>query len=283
LNETYGAKSYQVIKALGFEPEKLNREELGSRFPQFAADEGYLDVKGGYFNLPEITNYLTDQLKRRGVKIVENAEVSVITSNNVSVSIETSRGIFKATKLIITVGGWANDVLKLIRGNQLSLPLSFDKPKECKYYYPEADQFGQFLPDQFPVFAYLDIGIYGHPIFDRKKGAVKISYYNPPDLKKTTGSKISSVKDFITECLPSLADVPSEDVKDADQCTYDLVDDDNFILGEVPGYENMFIGAGWRGTGYKFSPLIGRTLSELAIESKTSLDISTFTPGRFVK
>jgi glycine/D-amino acid oxidase-like deaminating enzyme len=59
------------------------------------------------------------------------------------------------------------------------------------------------------------------------------------------------------------------------------VSDDNFILGPLPGYSRILIGTGWRGTGYKFAPLVGKTLSQLALQNGTVYDISTFTPERF--
>ena len=68
----------------------------------------------------------------------------------------------------------------------------------------------------------------------------------------------------------------------ADQCSYDLVADDNFILGQIPGVPGAVIGTGWRGTGYKFAPMIGRTLSELALGGSPRADISRFDPQRFV-
>jgi len=37
----------------------------------------------------------------------------------------------------------------------------------------------------------------------------------------------------------------------------------------MPGYKNIFICAGWRGTGYKFAPLIGKILKELAFQKGT--------------
>jgi glycine/D-amino acid oxidase-like deaminating enzyme len=38
---------------------------------------------------------------------------------------------------------------------------------------------------------------------------------------------------------------------------------------------------GWRGTGYKFAPWVGRVLAQLAVQQGTVYDISRFTPGRF--
>jgi glycine/D-amino acid oxidase-like deaminating enzyme len=46
-----------------------------------------------------------------------------------------------------------------------------------------------------------------------------------------------------------------------DTCWYDLVEDDEFILGA----DGLYIGVGWRGTGYKFAPWVGRVLAQLAL------------------
>ena len=71
------------------------------------------------------------------------------------------------------------------------------------------------------------------------------------------------------------------DVLDVDQCDYDLVRDDDFVLGAVPGFANVFVGVGWRGTGYKFAPWVGRVLFQLALQGGTVYDISRFDPARF--
>jgi glycine/D-amino acid oxidase-like deaminating enzyme len=130
-----------------------------------------------------------------------------------------------------------------------------------------------------PVIAYLDTGIYVHPIVEGVVDAVKIGYYNPPDLPRgRTG--IESVAAFVETCLPGLRGAPMREVTDVDQCDYDLVADDEFVLGAVPGVPNAFVGVGWRGTGYKFAPWVGRVLSELALQEGTGYDIARFDPAR---
>src|SRR5216683_5656310 len=66
-----------------------------------------------------------------------------------------------------------------------------------------------------------------------------------------------------------------------DTCWYDLVADDEFILGAVPGADGLYTGVGWRGTGYKFAPWVGRVLAQLALQQGTVYDIRRFAPGRF--
>jgi glycine/D-amino acid oxidase-like deaminating enzyme len=142
-----------------------------------------------------------------------------------------------------------------------------------------------FTPGVLPVFAYLDVGIYGHPLYPGKTPGVKIGIYNPPDVK-TKNPHIQDVQSFVQECMPSLLDAEVVDVTDVDQCYYDLVEDDNFILGNLPGFANIHIGVGWRGTGYKYAPLIGQILTQLALQQDSGQgtlkhDISRFTPQRF--
>lgn len=279
--ETYGEKSYQIINNLQFAPEKYDKKALQKRFPQFIADFGYLDTKGGFLFLPKINRLLLRLLQKKNITIRENCNLTSIEEKNDTIFIATERETFETKKLVISAGRGTNDVLQIVDKNKLLFPITFDKPQEKKYYYPTKDIFDQFLPKNFPIFAYLDIGIYGHPIFDKKKGAVKIGYYNPPDVQKSE-TKINSVADFVNECLPILKNVRSEDVTDADQCSYDLVTDDNFILGKLPKFDNILVGTGWRGTGYKFAPLIGKILSQLALQNRTVYDIQQFSPERFV-
>jgi sarcosine oxidase len=154
---------------------------------------------------------------------------------------------------------------------------------QSKYFIPEPAVRDQYTEEALPVFAYLDVGIYGHPLYTGKTPGVKIGFYHPPDAA-VVPSPISSVEDFVAECMPGLRGAATVDVAEAsgvDTCYYDLVGDDDFILGPVPGADSLFVGVGWRGTGYKFAPWVGRVLAQLAVSRGTVYDISRFAPGRF--
>jgi len=131
-----------------------------------------------------------------------------------------------------------------------------------------------------PVIAYLDAGIYCHPIVDGLVDAVKVGYYNPPDLPGN-GASIGGIASFVEQCVPGLRSAAVRDVEDVDQCDYDLVADDEFVLGAIPGFANAFVGVGWRGTGYKFAPWVGRVLAGCATQGGTVYDIGRFDPARF--
>jgi len=280
LNETYAAQSHDTLTSLHLKAEAYTRETLRERFPQFDADMGCLDVEAGFLYVPAITQALLASLRERQVNIVEEVDVMRIEQRDVGLHIVTNAGEFSSEKLVVTAGLGTNNVLERIIGCAVRFPLMPDRPSQCKYFIPPAEKRAMFTPDTLPVFAYLDVGIYGHPIYEGKTQGVKIGFYNPPDVK-TVNTRIHDVHSFVDECMPALREAESIDVVDVDQCFYDLVADDNFILGKLPGFSNIYVGVGWRGTGYKYAPWVGRTLMQLALQQGTVYDISRFSPQRF--
>jgi glycine/D-amino acid oxidase-like deaminating enzyme len=281
LAATYAEQSYRVLQGLHLKAEAFTRDGLRARFPQFDVDLGRLDVEAGFLHIPPITSALLARLDAAKVAIEEHTVVNRISRRYGLIAIDTAAGERVAGRLVLTAGLGTNELLARIDGCDLRLPLRPDRPSESKYLIPPPEKRAMFTPDRLPVFAYLDVGIYGHPMLRGKTPGVKIGYYNPPDVR-TQVTSITSVQSFVAECMPELMDARVIDVEGADQCSYDLVADDNFILGAIPGLPGGAVGTGWRGTGYKFAPLIGRTLMELSLETRTVEDISRFAPERFV-
>ena len=281
LETTYADLSHRILQGLGLPTAAYDDDQLRARFPILDADLGRLDVDGGLVDLRAVTAALQTVLARRGVQIVEGVDVRGIRRDAAEmIHVETDSGQRTARSLVVCAGHGTNDVLALMDGARLRVPITRDRPIEARYYHPPAALRDQFTAPAMPVLAYLDAGIYCHPIVDGVIDAVKIGYYHPPDLPRST-TVIDSVATFVEQCLPGLRDADSEPVADTDGCDYDLVDDDDFVLGAVPGFPGAHVGVGWRGTGYKFSPWVGRVLSELALQQGTVYDIGRFDPARF--
>ena len=282
LSASYAVQSYQTLTDLHLKAEAFDREALQKRFPQFDVDVARLDIEAGFLDVPEVTYTLLTALRERHVQIIEGVQVKHIAQHNGQIHVQSGNGEYETANLVITAGWGTNDILGLIEGCETQFPLIPDRPSQSKYFIPPAHKRQMFTPDVLPVFAYLDVGIYGHPLYEGRTPGVKIGFYNPPDVK-TPNTRIRDVHSFVQECMPSLLDAETVDVTDVDQCNYDLVEDDNFILGKLPGFPHIQVGVGWRGTGYKFAPFVGKTLMELALQQGTVYDISRFTLQRFAK
>jgi sarcosine oxidase len=277
---TYAQLSFETLTRLGLKTESFGAEALRRRFSYLDADMAHLDVDGGVVDVPAVKRALTRALGERGVRTLEGVGTSSIARDGEAWRVTTDAGEFLTASLVVTAGHGTNDVLAMLPGCNLRVPIVKDRPSESKYFDPPAGARHQFTSDVMPVIAYLDAGIYCHPIVDGLVDAVKVGYYNPPDLPRN-GTSVDGIASFVEQCMPGLRDATVRDVDDVDQCEYDLVADDDFVLGPVPGAADAFVGVGWRGTGYKFAPWVGRVLAGCALQGGTVYDIARFDPARF--
>jgi glycine/D-amino acid oxidase-like deaminating enzyme len=280
LAATYAEMSHELLTRLGLRTEALDLDALRDRFPYLDADLGRLDVEAGVVDVAAATAALTRVLGERGVETIEGAGTTAIVPDGASLRVACDAGELVARSLVVTAGHGTNDVLSRLPGCRLRVPITKDRPSDARYFFPPADVRDRFTAGAMPVIAYLDTGIYCHPIVDGVVDAVKIGFYNPPDMPRGATS-VDGIDSFIAQCMPGLADAAVRDVDDVDQCDYDLVADDDFVLGPIPGFGNAFVGVGWRGTGYKFAPWVGRVLAELALQDGTVYDVDRFDPARF--
>ena len=280
LARTYAQLSFETLERLGLRTESFEAEALRRRFPYLDADLAHLDVDAGVVDVPAVNRALSRALGERGVQVREGVQTSAIARDGASIRVTTDAGELLTRSLVVAAGHGTNDVLSLLPGCRLRVPIAKDRPSEAQYFVPLAESRHRFTADAMPVIAYLDAGIYCHPIVEGLVDAVKIGYYNPPDVPRG-GTSIDSIASFVEQCMPGLRDAAVTDVEDVDRCDYDLVADDDFVIGAAPGFANVFVGVGWRGTGYKFAPWVGRVLAEHATQGGTVYDINRFDPARF--
>jgi sarcosine oxidase len=275
LDGTYAQLSADVLARIGMRSGALDGQALRHRFPYLDADIGRLEADAGVVDVGAATGALAGR-----VRAIEGVDTREISRAGDLYRVSTDGGEFVTRSLVITAGHGTNAVLSLLPGCDLRIPITRDRPREAKYLVPPAHERDRFTSTAMPVIAYLDTGIYCHPIVDGLVEAVKIGYYNPPDVPRDRTS-IDSVAAFVGQCMPGLRDATVSDVQDVDGCDYDLVADDDFVLGPIPGQQNAHVGVGWRGTGYKFAPWVGRVLAESAVQGGTVYDIARFDPARF--
>jgi sarcosine oxidase len=65
------------------------------------------------------------------------------------------------------------------------------------------------------------------------------------------------------------------------KCFYTMTPDEHFIVDYIPGSKRCLFGAGFSGHGFKFMPVIGQALSDLAVDGKTELSIDFLSMRRF--
>ena len=276
---SYAQLSHETLVSLGLRTESFDRAALGTRFPYLDADLGRLDVEAGVVDLPAVTDALTRTLAARGVRVLEGVEVSSVERDGAGVRVRAEGEELAARSLVVTAGHGTNDVLSLLPGCELRVPLAKDRPSEAKYFVPPAGARARFTAGAMPVIAYLDTGIYCHPIVDGLVDAVKVGYYDPPDVR-TSRTAIDSVAAFVEQCLPGPGRRGGQ--RRRGRGSVRLRPRGRRRLragGRSRASAGAFVGVGWRGTGYKFAPWVGRVLAELALQGAHRLRHRPLRPG----
>lgn len=281
-DRTYAAAVLPVFDELEIAHEELDGAALRERFPQVNADYAVLDNNAAIAHLPSITRVVRTLCEQAGVRIVERAAAASARRIGQRWTVTTLQEVADAAQIIVSAGPGTNDVLSMFDGVP-QLPLRLDRPSELAHFVPAEDAWDVFSDDLCPIIAYLDVGVYLHPIITGHTHAVKISLYQPEDFPAALKDRIGSIDDFVRACVPRLAGAERLPVTDTDSCSYDLPADDHFIIGPVTDDGSVTVGVGWRGTGYKFAPWTGANLAAFALGKTPDRDVERFSPARFAE
>ncbi|HEV2362477.1 MAG TPA: FAD-dependent oxidoreductase [Acidimicrobiales bacterium] len=85
--------------------------------------------------------------------------------------------------------------------------------------------------------------------------------------------RIRQVEADVARLLPGLRPVAVE----TERCLYDTTPDEDFVLDRVG---RIVIGCGTSGHGYKFGPLLGRVIADLALAEEPEVPIARFSAAR---
>jgi sarcosine oxidase len=141
-----------------------------------------------------------------------------------------------------------------------------------------------FAPGRFPVFLLQnEDGIfYGFP--DEGAG-VKVAKHHHADETVDPDHcdrEVSAADEAMIRAVLA-AHLPAADGRRlaATTCLYTMTSDGDFILDRLPGHDAIIVASPCSGHGFKFAPVIGEILADLALTGATSHDISRFALARF--
>ena len=270
--------SHETLTRLGLRTESFDRAALRDRFG-LDADLGRLDVDAGVVDLPAVTGALTRALAERGV----HGRAGRRDAGHRARAGGDPRGHRRGRLRHPLARGHRGP--RHQRGPRQAARLrpadsDHQGPPEARpsTSCPRRPTRARFTAGAMPAIAYLDTGIYCHPIVDGLVEAVKIGYYNPPDMPRST-TAIDSIQSFVERCMPGLRDAAVSDVEDVDQCDYDLVADDDFVLGPVPGPRQRLRRRRMAGHGLQVRPVGGAGARRAGVAGRHRLRHRALRPG----
>ncbi|KAM6175336.1 peroxisomal sarcosine oxidase [Erethizon dorsatum] len=274
-----------TLSRQGIEHQYLSSEELKQRFPnlQFTRGEvGLLDKTGGVLYADKALRALQDAILWLGGTVHDGEKVTEIRPG-LPVIVKTTSRSYHAKSLVITAGPWSN---KLLQPLGIELPLQTLLINVC--YWKEKVPGSYSVSQSFPCFMCLDLAphhIYGLP-GGEYPGLIKICFHHGNNVdpeERDYPMAFSGVQDvqilcdFVKDHFPDLKPEPAI----MERCMYTNTPDKHFVLDRHPEYDNIVIGAGFSGHGFKLAPVVGKILCELSMKLTPSYDLAPFRISRF--
>lgn len=269
------ATTLAVIDEFGLDAEVFDAAQLRARFPQFAVesgDVGVLDPLGGGSRPEAAVLSGIEAAERLGAQVWSGTAVEAIEQVGDGVRIGTPRGDVIAERVIVTTGSWTTRLVPELADLVTvgSFGLTWLMPRHIEW----------FTPDRFPGFMrdLGDVHAFGAPTLDGF--SIKIC---PHVILPEVGDYADRFTELTREQLAWIGE-------QAQRMIPDLVPDpvrwsvhpDSATAARVPIIDTMAGGAiaiatGMSGNGFKFAPVWGQALADLATTGRSDWQNPLFT------
>lgn len=256
----------------GLSIERLAPREIEARWPIRAASDdcvGLYESDAGYLLVEDCVLAYCQAASRLGATLQSGLTVLRWRRDGAALRVETDQGDFFAERLVVAAGAWAGQVL-----GELGLPLEIRKKP---LYWYACDDARHELAAAMPAFLYeLPEGVfYGFPKIDA--AGVKLARHSggayvddPLALDRDIDDEDRrAVETFASRCLPNVSNRLTRHVA----CMYTMTPDEHFIVDRHPNDPGVVLAAGLSGHGFKFAPVLGEALADLALDGTTPLPI----------
>lgn len=260
----------------GLSYERFTKKEIEKKYPWFTLDDSHeavFEPDAGYLFSELAVRSHVGQAVRFGAEVRLGAKVEGWSQSGTGIEAKLGSETVFAQRLILTVGAWAPQFLY---NRQLSVERqvlhwfapSPDAMSNVPIYIIEEDDGSTF-------YAFPNIPSQGIKVAMHHGGA--ISTVDKVD-REVHPLDIERMRHALSRRVPSLA---SRGLIKSSACMYTNTPDFHFIVGPLPEQENVILGLGYSGHGFKFSSVMGELLVNMSQDEDTLPIPEIFAPDRF--
>ncbi len=261
--------------------ERLSAAEVTDCWPGLRVTEklhAVFEPHAGYLLVEDCVQAHLNAAQAAGAELLTDTQVFDWQANNQEVRVRTNRGELVAKRLIITAGAWASQLLA-----ELNVNLAV---RRKSLFWFQSDGPDYDVAGGLPVFLFeLPAGVfYGFPKLDER--GVKVAEHtgghvvdDPLNVdREIDPDEQQRVTNFLAAHLPRV----SHRVANHAVCLYTMSPDEHFIVDRHPDHAGVVFAAGLSGHGFKFAPVLGAALADIALNGQTTLPIDFLAASRFI-
>jgi 4-methylaminobutanoate oxidase (formaldehyde-forming) len=274
-----------TAESFDLECELISPARARELYPVLATEDlvGAIWLPGdGTANPVDVTASLARGARSGGARVFERTRVVGIDVDRGRVTgVVTDRGRIEAEVVVNCAGQWAKAVGALAG---VDVPLH-----SAEHFYVVSEQIDGIHPD-LPILRDPD----GYTYFKEEVGGLVIGGFEPeakpwlaPDrlpypfefqLLDEDWDHFSILMESALERIPALHHTGIRKFYNGPES---FTPDNQFILGEAPGVENLFVGAGFNSVGIASAGGAGRALAEWIVEGEPTMDLVAVDIRRF--
>ena len=257
-------ESCRVLSELNYPIEPLGKSEIQKRFPAWKEAgyaHGYYNPRGGWAKSTRTVAWLLEKATEEGVILRQNNGMTELLEHVDQVEgIITQDGTeHRSDLVIIATGAWTPRLLPWMA----QILKSVAQPV---YHFQLADPTA-YQGTQFPQWGanVSETGWYGFPA--QQEGILKVAHHgrgipmNFGDDQSVFPEMDKKFRDFLSSSFPELRDAP---IVKRRLCFYCDSLDGDFWIDHDAGRENLVIATGGSGHGFKFGPVLGEIIADVA-------------------
>jgi sarcosine oxidase len=275
--------SQRSAQEWGLPHEMLDATEIRRRYPTLTPTDGEValyETKAGFVR-PEATVSAHIKLAaQHGAELHFSEPVQRWTAlPGGGVQVLTGAGMYTADRLVICPGAWAPQLLA-------DLGVPFTVERQVQFWFEPTGGVEPFLPDRHPIYIWEDedsVQVYGFPAHDGPDGGAKVAFFRrgqectPETIDRTVADEeVTTIADHLASHIPTL---PGRFLRAA-TCLYTNTPDEHFVIAVHPDHPQVTVACGFSGHGFKFVPVVGEIVADLATTGTTQHPIALFDPRR---
>jgi sarcosine oxidase len=212
----------------------------------------------------------------RGAVLHSGCKVQTIDPDGGGVTILSDAGKHRVRHAIVAAGPWTSMIAPWA-----NLPLSV--ARQAMGWY-QATEPALFEASRFPIWIREapDHVAYGFPTVDGR--TVKLALHHegattdPDTVDRAIHTADADPLDrYVAKYLAGL----QAHAVEMRVCMYTNTPDQHFVIGRVPGVDNVTVLSPCSGHGFKFASVIGDVAADFALDGGTSRNVERFNPDRF--
>jgi sarcosine oxidase subunit beta len=264
---------------IGINTSVISATEVKKLFPDLVTDHfdfAAYEPDSGYADATLTTNSFLESAKRNGATLVQNCEVTAISTSGGRVSgVSTTTGDFDAPIVIDAAGAWAKQVAALA---DLDVPLeTWTHDVAFLHRPPSLGKFPAAIDDV--------INCYFRPegsALILAAGEDESLRGEPPDAEDQTPTPtfLEKLIDQMVQRIPKIEESGLHSI----HVGRDGITPDQRAIYSASGLDGFYLACGLSGTGFKTSPAAGASLVELILDgAPKTVDITPFRFERFAE